>query len=134
MRHLYHFYVSLKGQKLDLIQISQLLVVLEQKLVLIQHFKLQVFPFHFYFHTNLDQLKLNTYYLPCELNNRFKLLIIFPKIKALLEGGQHLYTKNATAQGRFFILRMDGYCTRENLVTRLPVGFYQYIAYLTTFH
>ena len=32
---------------------------------------------------------------------------MLPKIKALLEGGQKLYTENATAQGRVFKF-MDG--------------------------
>ena len=57
-----------------------------------------------------------------------------PKIKALPEGGQQLYTKNSTSQGLFFIQIWDGYRTRENLVTGVPVDLYQYIAYLTTIH
>ena len=39
-----------------------------------------------------------------------------PKIKTLLEGGQQIYTKNATSQGLVFIQRRNGYRTRENLV------------------
>ena len=59
---------------------------------------------------------------------------MLPKIEALLEGGQLLYTKKATSQGLFFIQIRDGYQTRENLVTRVPVSFYESIVYLKTIH
>ena len=53
------------------------------------------------------------------------------KIKALLKGGQKLYTKNATTQGLVFIERQDWYRTMENLFTILQVDLYRYIAYIT---
>ena len=34
---------------------------------------------------------------------RFKLIIVLPENKALLEGGQRLYSKNAKAQGQVLI-------------------------------
>ena len=132
MRHLYRFYVCLREQMLDPLQIHQLLVVSEQKLVLIKHFELQVFQFHYHRYTTRYQLKLTTYSLPCWIQNNFKLLIMLPKIKALPEKVQQLYTKNATAQVIVLIQRQGGYRTRENLVTIVPVDFYHYISYLTT--
>ena len=75
-----------------------------------------------------------TYSPPRWLHNDIKLLIVLPKFNALLEGGQQTYTKNATAQGLVFIQSQNGHRTRENLATRVPVDFYQYRAYLTTFH
>ena len=75
-----------------------------------------------------------TYSPPRWLHNDIKLLIVLPKFNALLEGGQQTYTKNATAQGIVFIQSQNGHRTRENLATRVPVDFYQYRAYLTTFH
>ena len=59
---------------------------------------------------------------------------MLPKIKVLLEGGQQLYTKNATSQGRFLIHVRDGYRTRLDFITILLVSFYQYIAYIKTSH
>ena len=57
---------------------------------------------------------------------------MLPKIKALLEGSQQLYTKKSIAQGIVFIQRINVYRTRENLVTRVPVYLYHYIDSLTT--
>ena len=59
---------------------------------------------------------------------------MLPKVKALFEGGQQLYTKNSLAQGLFFIQRRNGNRSIEHLVTRFMVGFYQYRAYLTKIH
>ena len=56
------------------------------------------------------------------------------KIEALLEGSQQLYTKYATSKELVFIQRRNGYHTRENLVTMIPVDLYQFIAYLITLH
>ena len=134
MRNLYHFYVYLRGQMLDLLQIHQLLVVPEHNLVLILHFELQGFQFNFHRYPTWDQLKLTTYSLPCWTQNKFKLLIMLPKSKALLEGFQQLYTKNDRTKGLVSIKRRYGYHNREKLVTRVLVDFYQYIAYLTTIH
>ena len=92
------------------------------------------FSFHFHSYPTQDQLKWTTYYLTCWIKNQIKLLIVLTKCKALIEGGQQLYNKNATAQGIFFIQRRNGYRTIENLVTWVPVYFYQYRAYLTTIH
>ena len=122
------------GKKFDILQLHQLLVVPEHKLVLIRNFQPQAFPLYFHCYSTQEQLKLTTYSLPYELQNLFKLLIMLPKIKALLEGDQQLYTKISTAQIIVFIQRRDGYFTRYNLVTRVPVDFNQYIAYLTTTH
>ena len=36
---------------------------------------------------------------------QFKLLIVLPEIKLLLEGGQRFFSKNATAQGQVLIHR-----------------------------
>ena len=52
------------------------------------------------------------YSLPCWLYNQFKPLIMPPKSKALLERGQQIYTKNATAQVLALIQIRDGYRTR----------------------
>ena len=38
---------------------------------------------------------------------QFKILIVLPEIKALLEGGQRLYSKNATSQGRVLIQKRN---------------------------
>ena len=65
MRHLYHFSVSLRYQKLDILQLHQLLLFPEQKLDIIQYYQLQVFPFHCHPYPTQDQLKLTTYSLPC---------------------------------------------------------------------
>ena len=61
---------------------------------------------------SLSNLKLTTPSLPCWLFDQFKLLIMLPKIKALLEGGQQVYTENATSQGLIFIQRQNVYRTR----------------------
>ena len=92
------------------------------------------FQFHFRCYPTRDQLKLKTSSLHCWLQNQFKFIIMLPEIKGLLEGGQKLYTKNSTAQRLVFIQIQDGYRTREKLVTRVPVYFYQYIAYLEKIH
>ena len=42
---------------------------------------------------------------PCYLYNQFQFLIVPPKIKVLLGGGQRLYSKNSTSQGRVLIKR-----------------------------
>ena len=111
MRHLYRFYVSLRAQILDPFQRYQILVIPEQELVLIQNFELKVFQFYLHCYTTWYQLNFTTYSLPFRLQNKFKLLIMIPKIKAPLEEGQKLYTKNTTAQGLFLIQRWYGYHT-----------------------
>ena len=50
--------------------------------------------------------------LPCWIYNQFNILIIMQNIKALLYGGQKLYTKNTTAQVIVLIQRRDVYHTR----------------------
>ena len=43
---------------------------------------------------------------------QYKFLIMMTEIKALLEGGQRLYTKIATAQGLVLIQKRNEYRTR----------------------
>ena len=93
-----------------------------------------VFSFYCHCYPTRYQLKWETSSLPCKLQNQIKLLIFIPKIKALLEGGQQLYTKNATSQGLVIIQRRNGYLTRDKLVTLVPVDSYRYIEYLETIH
>ena len=64
MRHIYHFSASLRGQKLDLLQPHQRLVVIEQELVHLHHDQLMIFPFHFHRYPTREQLKLTKYSLP----------------------------------------------------------------------
>ena len=61
--------------------------------------------------------------MPCEVQNWFKLLIILPKIKALLEGGQQIYAKNTTDQGLVFIQIQDGYRVVFQLYMRISFSF-----------
>ena len=57
--------------------------------------------------------RISAWYSPqFYLYNQFQLLIVLPKIKALLEGGQRLYSKNATSQGRVLIQRWTRCRTR----------------------
>ena len=119
---------------IDILHLHQLLVFTEHNLVPLWHFELQVFQFNFHRYLTWDQLKWTTYSLPCLIHNQLKILIMIPKSKALLEGFQQLYTKNSTFKGLFFIQRRYGYRNIDNLVTRVLVDFYQYIAYITTIH
>ena len=65
MRHIYCFYVYLRGNIIDPFQLHRLLVVPEQYLVILRHSELQVFQFHFHRYPTWEQLKLTTYSLPC---------------------------------------------------------------------
>ena len=57
-----------------------------------------------------------------------------PKIKALLERGQKLYYKNATAQGRVSIQRRTWIPYYIKLRFKGTGDLYQYIASITTVH
>ena len=116
MHHIFHYYFSLR----------------EHKLYLLQHYQLLALPFHCHRSPNWYQWKWTTSYLPCWPKNQIKLLIVLREFKALPEGYQQIYTKNATSQGLVFIQRQNDYRTIENLVTWLPANFYWYRAYLTT--
>ena len=59
---------------------------------------------------------------------------MLPEIKALIEGGQRLYSKNATAQGRVLIQRWTWIPYYIKLRFKVTGHLYQYIASLTTTH
>ena len=109
-------------------------ILREENLDLLQHYQFSTPPFHFRSSKTREQLKWKTSFLPCLLQNYINLIILMPKFKAIIEGGQRLYTKNSTDQGIVYIQIWIGYRTRDNLVTWLPVDFYRYRAYLTTTH
>ena len=69
-------------------------------------------------------------YPPCQLYNQFHILTILPKIKAPLEGGQRLYSKNATPQGRFLIQRRIWIVYYIKIRFKGTVYLYQYTASL----
>ena len=48
-----------------------------------------------------------------------KYSIMLPEIKMPFDGGQRLYSNNATAQGLFLIQIRTVYRTRENFVSRV---------------
>ena len=56
------------------------------------------------------------------------------KTKALLEGGQQLYPKNSTAQGRVLIQRLTWILYFIKNCFKGTSDLYQYIASLTTVH
>ena len=59
---------------------------------------------------------------------------MLPKSKALLEGGQKMYTKNATAQGQVLIQRRTEYRTGWKLVTRvtaISISIYPLLQHFT---
>ena len=63
--------------------------------------------------TDIGWHYFSAWYSPtCQLYNQFQLLIVLPKIKALREGSQQLYYKNATSQVLFLIQRRTGYRTK----------------------
>ena len=57
-----------------------------------------------------------------------------PKIKALLKGGQQLYSKNATAQGRVLIQRRIWIPYQIKICFKGTGNLYQYTASLTIIH
>ena len=116
MRHIIYFYLR------------------EQKLDILQHYQLLALSFNCHHSQTWDQLKWKTSSLLCWIHNQIKLLIVLPKFKVILEGGQQLYNKNAKYQGLVFIQIRNECRTRENLVTWVPVDLYRYRSYLTTIH
>ena len=59
---------------------------------------------------------------------------MLPKIKALIEGGQRLYSKNATAQRRVLIQGRIWIPYQIKLCFKGTGNLYQYIASITTVH
>ena len=133
LHHLYHFYIFW-GKKTSSSSTSSPFGCFRKVACSSSTLSTSDFPFHFHCYTTRDKLKLTACSLPYWPQNQLNLLIMLPKIKALLEASQQIYTKNVTNQGLFFIQRQNGHSTRENLVSRIPVYFSHYIASLTTVH
>ena len=65
---------------------------------------------------------------------QFKLLIVLPEIKVLLEGGQRFFSKNATAQGQVLILKRTWILYQIKISFKGTSDFHYYIASLKTVH